>query len=140
MTMTAVEKTMIVLYNLIEPFLVASIISISMQISQIGTIIYMLISMGCLTPLLLTEVPQRIEVKKWLSLAMIIVAPVMTLMKMWIYCQFTDTKNVNNLTDRPDLRTALGVFPNQWTKTFLNDLLVLVLTGLLFWHYIGLVE
>jgi hypothetical protein len=29
----------------------------------------------------------------------------------------------------------LGIWANQWTKTFLVDMVVFILAGLLFWHY-----
>lgn len=43
--------------------------------------------------------------------------------------------------DVPDtLRAFLGIWPNQWTKTFLNDIVIFVLAGLLFWHYCSQVD
>jgi len=63
-----------------------------------------------------------------LTLAMVVIAPSLTLMKTCIYC----SKNVTtNLT----LELFLGVWPNEWTKTFLNDIVIFVLAVFLFWHY-----
>lgn len=44
----------IVLYNLIEPVVLASIIITAMELMQMGTVVYLVISMAMLLPLLLT--------------------------------------------------------------------------------------
>lgn len=124
------------LFNLIEPLLVAFILATAMMISQIGTVVYMLITLGYLMPSLLTGDITKIKVKKYLTLGMFVLAPVVTFMKTWIYCQFTDTKNIEMNPDVVDnVRALIGVWPDQWSKTFLNDMLVFVFAGLLFWHY-----
>ena len=69
----------------------------------------MIVILGVLIPLLLTSLRKRIIIKKKLTLVIIIVSPIMTFMKMWIYCQFTDTKNVNS---SELLQSFLGYWPN----------------------------
>lgn len=53
--LTQSDKRWIVLYNLIEPLLLALIITTSMELSQMGTVIYMFVAMSMLLPMLLTK-------------------------------------------------------------------------------------
>jgi len=122
----------IVLYNLIEPVVLASIIITAMELMQMGTMVYLVISMAMLLPLLLTQSLSFIQTKQYLTTFMIGFAICVIYMKVWIYCQFTDTPHVNS---NPTLQHGLGIWPGQWTKTFLNDLLVLLFASLLLWHY-----
>ena len=70
--------------------------------------------------------------KFYATVFMVALCPILLLMKIWIYCQLTETKHLSS-----NMEMALGVFPNQWTKTFLNDILVLVFSGLLVLHYVN---
>jgi hypothetical protein len=51
---------LILSYNFIEPVLVAILMGSAIQIAQLGTAIYLLITMVGLTPFILTENPSTI--------------------------------------------------------------------------------
>ena len=130
--LTLVDKASILVYNSIEPCLLALIMGTAMQISEIGTALYMVISFLAILPWLLTDLKGKIMNKFYAAVLMVALCPILLFMKIWIYCQLTDTKHLST-----NMEMALGVFPNQWTKTFLNDILVLVFSGLLVLHYVN---
>jgi len=56
-------------------------------------------------PMLLTSELTKIKVKFKLMCGLAAIAPVFLLFKAWIYCQFTNTKNIS-----PNLENFFGVF------------------------------
>jgi hypothetical protein len=73
-------------FNLAEPFLVATIMGASIELAQLGTVIYMIAVVSFLLPMLLTQVILRIKTKRIVAFIICAVAPNVTLMKAWIYC------------------------------------------------------
>ena len=110
----------------------ALVLFCSVTLVQIGTFVYFMLTIFVLYPLLLTLHETRIKVKLGLSVAIAVIAPSVTLMKAWVYCQFTETAHVNS---NPELIKAIGIYQGQWTKTFLVDILVFVFAGLLITCY-----
>ena len=86
---TTSEKIYITVYNLIEPMLVAFIMATTMEIAQISSAVYLLITLGVLTPCLLTTNLSLVKTKYALSYVIILTAFGSTLLKMWIYIPFT---------------------------------------------------
>lgn len=58
----------------------------SIELAQLGTVIYMIAAVSFLLPMLLTQVALRIKTKRIVALIICGVAPNVTLMKAWIYC------------------------------------------------------
>jgi hypothetical protein len=76
--LTKRDKLKIVLYNLIEPLLLALIIASAMELSQMGTVIYMCVSMFFLLPMLLTQNADFVQVKSYFAMFLVFFAPLMT--------------------------------------------------------------
>ena len=115
---------------MVEPTLLGIIIGFSLQISEMSTIVYLLISLLILMPMMLTSDPKKINFKRKLTIFMTAIVPVFILFKTWIYCQFTDTKNISN-----ELSDFFGVFPSKFAKTYIIDMVVFFMSCLLVWHY-----
>jgi hypothetical protein len=115
---------------LIEPTLLGLLIGTSLQISELSTIIYLFISLLIIMPMLLTNEIGKIKFKSRLVIFMGAISPVFLFLKSWIYCQFTITKNISL-----NLENFLGVFKNEFVRTFLVDMIVFTLSCLLFATY-----
>lgn len=91
------EQLKIVLYNLIEPLLVAILIATSLQIVELPSTFYLLISFAFMFATLLTDSVSRIQTKRILAGLMVGLAPTFSLLKFWVYYQFTPCTNFENI-------------------------------------------
>ena len=80
--------------------------------------------------MLLTDSLTKIRIKQKLTFVIIVLAPIFILFKTWVYCQFTNTKNLG-----PISYDLFGIFPNQSAKTFVVDVVVFGLSCLLVLEY-----
>jgi hypothetical protein len=120
------DRTSILLFHLIEPTLLGLLIGVSLQISELPTIIYLAIALLVLLPMLLTERIGNVKVKYRLTYLILVIAPASLLFKAWVYCQFTPTPGIT-------LNQAefYGIFMDQFARTFVIDMAVFVLACLL---------
>lgn len=131
------EKLKILAYNLVEPLLVGVIIATSLQIVELPSTCYLLISFLFMFMTLLTGVSSRIKKKRILAVAMAVLAPAFSLLKFWVYYKFTPCANFQSITY---LKPIFGIFPGRWTHTFICDLIVFPFALLLVWHYTDQLE
>jgi len=80
------DRTSILLFHLIEPTLLGLLIGVSLQISELPTIIYLAIALLVLLPMLLTERIGNVKVKYRLTYLILVIAPASLLFKAWVYC------------------------------------------------------
>ncbi len=80
--------------------------------------------------MLLTNEIGKIKFKYRLVIFMSAISPVFIFLKSWIYCQFTATKNISVY-----LENFLGVFKDEFVRTFLVDIIVFTLSCLLVLTY-----
>lgn len=57
------DRTLIILFHLVEPTLVGLLLGISLQISELSTILYLFITLVVLMPMLLTDSVNKVKVK-----------------------------------------------------------------------------
>lgn len=137
--LTKCEKCGIVMFNLCEPLLIAFIMATSIEVAEIGTSLYLLITLGVMTPCLLTSNLKLVKLKYYLAYALIGLPIFFIFLKMWLYVPFTH--NLTNVQSNDKLLKALGVFnqydstKKQWSKTFLNDMVVFVFAIFLTIYY-----
>jgi hypothetical protein len=127
------EKFYVTMYNLIEPLLVAFLVSTSIEVVSIGPACYLIIAWGVYVPLLLTQNLFYVKLKYVLAYVLCGLSFADIFMKMWIYIGFTD--DITNVKSKETWMLALGVYPDQWTKTFLNDIMVFVFSVLCVVYY-----
>jgi len=121
------------MYNLIEPILVALLVSTTIEVVSIGPALYLLIVWVVYVPLLLTGNLFYVKVKYVLAYVLCGLSFADLFMKMWIYIGFTS--GITNVKENETWMLALGVYQNDWSKTFINDIVVFVLSVLCVIHY-----
>jgi len=126
------DRTSILLIHLIEPTLLGLLIGVSLQISELPTIIYLAVALVVLLPMLLTEKIANVKVKYRLTYLILAISPASLLFKAWVYCQFTPTTNIT-----VNQREFYGIFMGQFARTFVIDMAVFVLACFLAlcYHY-----
>lgn len=115
------------LFHLFEPTLLALVIGMSLQISQLATILYLFITLVLMMPILLTARADLIKFKFVLSIVLVVLSVGFIIMKSLLYTVFplNDTQ----------LQTFLGVYPGQFAMTFVPDIFLFVFSLLLVWCY-----
>ena len=131
------EQLRIIGYNLIEPLLVAVLISTSLQIVELPSTFYLLISFAFMFATLLTDSVSRIQTKRVLAALMVCLAPTFSLLKFWVYYQFTPCPNFENIQW---LKPLFGVFPGRWIHTFICDFIIIPVSAILVLHYSNQIE
>ena len=126
------DQLKIVSYNLIEPLLLAVIIATALQIVELPSTFYLLVSFAFMFATLLTDNISRIKKKRILAASMICLAPTFSLLKFWVYYQFTPCPNFETIQW---LKPLFGIFPGRWTHTFICDFIIIPVAALLVWHY-----
>ena len=86
-------------------------------------------------PLLLSGVPTRIKVKMIASITSLVFVFLYLIFKLVMY--FMEYPSFVNNTYRTNF---LGIFFGEWAKTFVIDMVLIVLIGLLLWNQISQLE
>ena len=86
-------------------------------------------------PLLLSGVPTRIQVKMIASITSLVFVFLYMIFKLVMY--FMEYPSFVNNTYRTNF---LGIFFGEWAKTFVIDMVLIVLIGLLLWNQISQLE
>ena len=87
--LSAWEKFYVSMYNLIEPLLVALLVSTTIEVVSVGPALYLLIVWGVYVPLLLTGNLFYVKLKYVLAYVLCGLSFADIFMKMWIYIGFT---------------------------------------------------
>ena len=113
--------------HLLEPTLIGFIIGMSLQFSELSTIIYLFITLCLMMPMLLSDNLWRIKFKLILSVILLVLGISFVIMKSLLYTKFP--------LKSQDWMDFLGVYPNQFEKTFLIDIFLFVFSLLLIFCY-----
>ena len=119
-------------YNLVEPLLLGVIIATALQIVELPSTCYLLISFAFMLLTMLSENSTHIKTKRVLSLILVGLAPTFSLLKFWVYYRFTPCPNFESIVW---LNPLFGIFPGRWVHTFISDFIVAPFAILLVWHY-----
>lgn len=123
---------MIIVYNTIEPILVASSLSICFQLCMLSSAVYLAITMIGIFPFILSEKRGHVKCKQILSACIAGLDILAICFKAFFYHVYSNkTLNQNKINEL----NFFGIWPNQEFKTFSVDVCQLVVSVALIYHY-----
>lgn len=96
---------------------------------QLETLCVIIVSLALYFPLLLSGVSTRIKVKIIASIISLVFVFLMLIFKLVIYF-----KEYPSFVSDTYMSNFLGIYFGQWARTFVIDMVLLLLTGLLLWN------
>lgn len=119
----------IITYHLVEPGLIACLMGACLNMPQLETLCVIIVSLALYFPLLLSGVSTRIKVKIIASIISLVFVFLMLIFKLVIYF-----KEYPSFVSDTYMSNFMGIYFGQWARTFVIDMVLLLLTGLLLWN------
>jgi len=132
MNQTWFDHFKIVMYNFIEPFLLATAMAICLQLPTLSTLVYTLIMFMGILPLVLSSNQTNIKFKWFLCCLMVILAFPLFVFKLVMIIKFRD--DPTKFDQKNEMWQFLGVFEDQPALTLVIDVLQMLICGCLIYH------
>lgn len=118
LTLTRWERYKITIYHLYEPLIVGSAVGVCLQLPDLLTLIYTLITFCGLTPLLLTDKLIKIKFKRVLAYSLICLSNMFIIFKAVAYSLYD---RMDRFKSDEEVAHFFGVYKDSFIKTFGSD-------------------
>ena len=132
MTQTWFDHFKIIIYNFIEPILLATAMASCLQLPTLSTLLYTLLMFLGMLPLVLSINQTNIKFKQFLCCLMVVVALSLFIFKLVMIIQFN--RDPSQFDNESEMWKFLGVFSDQPWATLVIDIFQICICGILIFH------